>query len=226
MELRKKHNELIVRWKQLRPEYKYFANDGILSYNNYEKQCPKILFLLKEPNADFINIAPIDENSKGYGPKGNSNLFWRYMRGYEYIITSSWNKVSYSEIETQKVKECPNINTAYVNIKKQCDNKSKSKDRDIENFAKKDKDLLIEQLDIINPDIIYCAGTFNSYKILDSEVKEIVPNVYESLGRIIFDFYHLAHRRGYKTFHELYSIANKIDLKGFRDISKRHSTHN
>lgn len=224
MELVKKNSDLIAKWKKERPEYDHFAVDGILNYSTFEKQIPKIMFLLKEPNDNFVKIAPIEENSKGYGPKGNSNLFWRFMRGYEHVITIAWNNHKYSENEIRSKSQTPNINTAYVNVKKQCDNNRSSKNKEIESFAEKDKELLIEQIELINPNIIYCAGTFSSYKILDREVKIIAPRVYESEKRIVIDFYHLAHRKGYKTFKELHNLVSKVDYEKYRN--KKKTNHN
>ncbi len=212
MDTEKKHETLISEWKKSRPEYDYFATDGILSYSDYNNQEPKIMFLLKEPNADFIDISPIKPNSKGYGPKGNSNTFWRIMRGTEYTLTKAWNNENFNQNDVKKVIEKPNINTAYVNIKKQCENKSKSDNKEIISYARKDKIFLRQQIEYINPDIIYCGGTFSSYKILDEHCEKVNEQVYSSNGRFIIDFYHLAHRKGYKTFIELYNHISKIDF--------------
>lgn len=206
------HNQLLQEWKKQRPHYSLFINDGILSMKDFEIQNPKILFLLKESNADFINISPINENSKGYGPQGNSNTFWRYMRGYEYVLQCFWRNINFNWEEAIRVKELPNINTAYVNIKKQCENKSKSNNNEIIKYAKEDKDFLVKQINIIDPDIIYCAGTFNSYRYLTSDIIEIKKGVYKTGNRIIVDFYHLAHRKGYSTFSELFELLKGVTL--------------
>lgn len=205
-----KHKELLEKWKESRPNYNYFTNDGILKYENFANQNPKILFLLKESNSDFINISPINENSLGHGPKGNSNTFWRYMRGYEHVINCAWNKKDLNLNETLKIKESPNINTAYVNIKKQCDNKSNSSDQEIIKFAKTDKEFLLKQIEIISPDIIFCGGTLEPYIILESNLIKVNTKVYRSNHYFVIDFYHLAHRKGYKTFQELFDVLKDV----------------
>jgi hypothetical protein len=212
MDLDKKLRALKDRWKNARPEYSKFVSDGILSYSHYKNQNPKILFLLKESNADFIYIAPLKLTSKGYGPKGNSSLFWRYLRGYEYIINSIYNKLDYNHEIVLEKKELPNINTSYVNIKKQCDNKPTSNNKEIAKFALNDKNFLIEQIDLINPDVIYCAGTFGSYKILDDTLAPISEKIYKSNNRIVIDFLHPAHRKGYKTFKDLYDLLSSSKI--------------
>ncbi|MGZ0016906.1 hypothetical protein [Yeosuana sp. AK3] len=207
MDIPQKLTVLNSKWKAERPQYKNFVSDGILNYSEYRKQNPKILFLLKESNSGFINIAPFPE---GYGPRGSSNMFWRYMRGYEHIIISALKEQPFNENKVLELKEKKNINTAYVNVKKQCDNNPTSNSMEIELFAQNDKELLTEQIELINPDVIYCAGTFSSYKILYNEVNKLSMGIYQTKERIVIDYYHLAHRKGYKTFKELYNIINAI----------------
>ena len=154
------HDELLSEWKSAR-EYKSFTNDGILIEDKWKQSSPKILFLLKESNAGFDNIA-----GRGWGPNGNSNTFWRRINICSYIITEIWNdrKPSFHEVATVKEREVNSI--AYVNVKKNGENKSTSNNNEILQYARNDKDYLARQISIINPDVIYCGGTINSYKHL------------------------------------------------------------
>ncbi|UAM99097.1 hypothetical protein K8354_04535 [Polaribacter litorisediminis] len=208
MDISNKLQDLNSKWRASRPSYKNFANDGILNYSEYKKQNPKILYLLKESHSGFVNIAPHPE---GYGPIGDSNVFWRYMRGYEYIITKVLNNQEYDEKKLMILKENKNVNTAYVNIKKQCDYNKTSNPKEIEIYTNNDKEFLIEQIELINPDVIYCAGTFSFYQILYNDVNKLSNKVYKSNNRIIIDYYHLSHRSGYKTFKELYDLISEIN---------------
>lgn len=209
----KRLDELKQKWQQERPEYDYFVSDGILNHHRYNTQSPKIMFLLKEANDDFVNIAPLSSNEIGYGPKGNSGTFWRYMRGYEAIIQLVWNNEKFNRANIEKIKEQPNNNTAYVNIKKQCENKYPSNPKDLLKYTKQDHHFLNEQINLINPDVIYCAGTFEFYKILDSDCYKLSSKIYMSKERIVIDYLHLAHRYGYKTYEELYKILDIPELK-------------
>lgn len=203
---REKQEELNKKWKIARPEYSNFVSDGILNYEKYSNSNPKIMFLLKESNDNFCNIAPLKENENGYGPKGNSNTFWRFMRGYEFIIQQIWDgEIDYNPA-VLKAKEKPNINTAYVNVKKQCQNKPTSAVNNLIEYASNDKDFLKEQIEIIYPDVIFCAGTINLFKIIFEECEPVSEKIYLSENRIIIDYLHLAHRKGYKTFEELRRI--------------------
>ena len=202
-------NKLKQKWQKERPEYDNFVSDGILDYQKFSTQSPKILFLLKEANDNFKNIVPLPPNKKkGYGPNGNSHTFWRNMRAYEAIIQSVWQNEKFDKKELLKIKEQPNINTAYVNFKKQCENKSTSNEKDLLKYVKQDKDFLNEQIELINPNVIYCAGTFLLYKKLDIPYEKLSSKIYISNNRIIIDYLHFSHRKGYDTFEELYDLLN------------------
>lgn len=209
MEIENKLLDLKNKWKKERPQYTNFVNDGILSYSEYDKQNPKILFLLKESHSGFVNIAPLPlTESNGWGPNGSSKTFWRYMRAYEHTIQCAFNNIPFNQKLVYEIRNKKNINTAYVNIKKQCGNNKKSDDKEIEMYAHQDRTFLIKQIDIINPDVIYCGGTISSYQILYEKLNLLTPRVYKSNDRLIINYHHLAHRRGYKTFKELYDLVN------------------
>lgn len=212
MDIKEELDLLNIIWKNARPEYDYFVFDGILNYDIFQSQSPKILFLLKESNADFNPIAPLPNGFIGYGPRGNSNTFWRYMKGYEFIISSVVNKNNFDLNELHVIKEQPNNSIAYVNIKKQCENNRISNNNDLRSYVTKDREFLNRQIDLINPDVIYCAGTFSFLKLLDNNLIEVSDNVYKSNKRIIIDYKHLAHRDGYGTFMDLHNklIAAKL----------------
>ena len=209
--IEKRQFKLNKKWQENRPNYTSFVFDGILSIDDYLKQSPKILFLLKESNDNFVKIAPLSDPN-GYGPKGKSGTFWRYMRGYEYIISSILTNQVVEKKQVMKIKERPNKNTAYVNIKKHDENKSNSNYKDILKYAVDDKDYIIEQIELINPDVIYCAGTFDFYKKIDKNYRKVSERIYKSNDRIIIDYLHLAHRKGYKTFVELENLLKSANL--------------
>lgn len=206
-------DKLNIDWKRSRPHYAMFVFDGILNPELYNDSSPKILFLLKESNAYFNPIAPLPKDLLGYGPKGNSNTFWRYMKGYEHIIRTTYNNEIFNESDLSYIKEQVNNSIAYVNIKKDCQNKSTSNYNNIMNYAVNDKEYLMKQIDLINPDVIYCGGTIDFYNEIYSDSIMISDKVHESKNRIVIDFLHLAHRRGYKTFKELYELLIKANIQ-------------
>ncbi len=146
------HKQLKTDWKKARPEY-CFCNDGILNLQKYNSAPCKLAFLLKESNDDFVDIAPCYQ---GYDPaKGNSTLFWRAINIIKhrcYCIAKNDN-TAFEQIKNAIVDDI-----AYINIKKNCENKPKSSDNEIYAYGEKDRDFLIQQLEIINPKIVVCCG--------------------------------------------------------------------
>lgn len=214
MERIKKLKSLEIQWKNERSHYKDFVIDGILDPVEYLKSEPKILFLLKESNSDFFKIAPLSsEHKKGYGPSGSSPLFWRYMRAYESIIRDIWANELFDENKIRIDKEKPNNSTAYLNLKKTCENKSVSNNNDLLKYALHDKEYLKQQINLINPEVIYCGGTFKFYRHLDTNCKYISEHLYESNNRIVIEYLHPAHHEGYKTFKILYDLLNTSEVR-------------
>lgn len=203
--------ELKNIWKDLRPEYESFCDDGILSESDWDKKRTKVMFLLKETFKDFKTI-------KGkYGPDGNSKTFWRKMQMWTFIADKIYYGEDVKHLEAIKVKEKPNYEVAYVNIKKDVIKskgayKTNSDDEDIKKYAKSDSNLLKTQIDLINPNIIICCGT---YKFL----KHILPlnqtNPFKYNNIWIIDHSHLSNRKGYEIDNsELIFKLKKIKSDG------------
>jgi len=142
-----------------------FVYDGILDFDIFEQQHPKILFLLKETFGGFTNIS-----GKMYINEGSSNDFWPNVARWKIALKEIYKKpdekpdfYSYGEL----IKRYGYIDDiALVNIKKIDLNLRGSNNKDIDKFAKEDKDFLKKQIEIINPHIIFCGGTFDSYEIM------------------------------------------------------------
>jgi hypothetical protein len=99
---------------------------------------------------------------------------------------------------------------AYVNVKKQCDNLTKSNDRDILNYGYRDADLLREQIEMINPDVIFCSSTtFKVYNHLyPADINSVNHICHKHHNRLVLNFYHPSYfqiRGGRET---LFNILN------------------
>lgn len=204
--------KLLKKWKSERLEYKRFVKDGILDENAYLASSPKIMFLLKEGNDDFENIAPLKDGSKGYGPNGNSNTFWRLISGWSYIAHKAWNEEEVLKKDVMVAKEKPVKAIAYINVKKHIENKPKSDDFEILKYAKEDREFLKEQIELTNPDIIFCGGTKESFDLLYNS-QRIDTWIHSSDKRLIIDYHHPSCRHGYKTFDTLISNFSSKTVK-------------
>jgi len=209
-------NKLRDEWKNARPQYDPFCDDGILSDEEIEKyweKSSKIIFLLKETHNEFCNI----RQGFGLGPTGSGPTFWRKMRIWTYIIDEVLNGNSPNYEEAMKIKETPNNSIAYMNLKKyaEVDKGKSSNDADILNYLKNDKDFLLKQIKLISPKIILCCGTFRyinnpNYKLFDNIIK-IYDKLYKANNIYLIDFPHLSGRESYKKgYDELLKIASDL----------------
>lgn len=197
---------LFDNWKKNRPNYKNFCEDGILVQEKWETSNSKILFLLKETYSHFIDI------SGPMGPSGTSNTFWRKMKIWTYIIDELFANRDPNFNEIFIVKEQPNETVAYVNLKKNAEkfegtNDAYSDDTDIMKYVESDKEYLIEQIKLIDPNVVFCCSTFEFAKKLYPKFQLIADNVIYANGMLFIDYFHPSNRKSYeKEFAELNHI--------------------
>ncbi|WP_143525186.1 hypothetical protein [Labilibacter marinus] len=177
---------------------------------------------MKESADDFTQIAEKDIDITS----GNGSHFWWNICYWKYVINSIYNGKRcefMDKNELPEVKFNQNIldDIAYVNIKKKCDNKTKSNDGEIFSFAIEDKELLIEQIELINPNIVLCNHiTFRSYcHLYGDEIEKLNEVCYKHNDRLILNFRHPSYfqiKGGRKThFSDLKSALldkNALDL--------------
>ena len=158
---------LIAEWRRLRPEYAPFVIDGILDETIWETAAPKILFLLKESYGGWYQIkGPINVID------GGNKEFWPNICRWKHLIKSLHQGVlpqfpELSELEEWRDGSFLLRDIAYVNIKKKLGG-STSNARDIMDFALRDQDFLRRQIDLIDPAIVLCGGTFWPYHAIYS----------------------------------------------------------
>lgn len=198
---------LISDWKKLRPTYANFCADGILVQSEWDKANPKIMYILKESYGDILDI------SGPMGPYGSCTSFWRKIKIWSYIITEILNNRTPSIDFIWDNKEIPNDNIAYVNIKKDTNRGEGdwvSEYEDIMKYAVNDKDLLIRQIEMINPKVIMCCATFDFLKIMYPEIFEISHNLFKLKDRYIISHSHPSYfKKSYEQeFKELTEALN------------------
>jgi len=190
--IQKRLEELNKKWKTKR-DYKSFTNDGVLNYQTWEFQNPKVLFLLKESADGFIEIVGKEHDIR----KGNGPHFWWNICYWKYLITNIYLKKNIDFISKLELPEvvCNNYlldSIAYVNIKKNNEGLTKSNRGDILKYAKQDQDLLKEQIDIICPNVIFCSSdTFEAYRhIYGPNLLKLNDTCFRHNDRLIIKFYH------------------------------------
>jgi hypothetical protein len=193
-------DELRDLWIAARPEYKGFSDDGILIEEQWKTESPKIAFILKEPNDDFNNIRGHQFDPK----KGNSRCFWRNINIWSFVVKKCFNDEAVDYREAIAQKERPVGHIAYVNLKKKQENRSTSSWDDIESYVERDWCFLERQLALVNPDVLFCCGTF---KFISNRLKPVPVKIGETVhgsgNRIVIDFFHPSCRKGYEQTFEL-----------------------
>jgi len=192
------------------------SKDGILNEKKYWEKVPRIVFLLKDPYGDFVEIAPLSrENKDGYGPDGSSHWFWRNLRSWQYVIEKKVEQVLESkdnkivstglkQKEVEKIMETPLTGVGFVNIKKLI-GESSIEWPILYYFAKKDSSLLKKELKLLKPNIIFCCGyqesphysNYECLKIIDPTFRkatQLSNSVYERNGILVIDWWHPSSR--------------------------------
>jgi hypothetical protein len=193
MNIAKEEQHTLYKEWQSKRKYENFVYDGIINYEKWENAKPKILFLLKETTNDFKKISEQSIDIR----KGSGNHFWWNICYWKYLITQLYYDRPTDFIEQHQLPEVKENNyildsIAYVNVKKNCDNNNQSDDAEIFSYAKSDKDLLIRQLDLINPNIIICSNiTFEAYKHLyNDNLTSINDFCFKHNSKLIIKFRH------------------------------------
>lgn len=207
-----KLDALFIIWEKrhLETGHKRFIRDGIVNEEWWmqEQRVPKVCYFLKEART---------EQEQGY------NLVKDL---YEYEPWKLWKKVAiwtqaiqlaftgersydYGKIEMKSHEAIRQI--AVVNVKKS-DGLAGSSEEDLWNYVKMDKDLLKQELEIINADVIVCGYTFGMLcKVLEDEIEMegTVDTMYAFWrDKLIIDYYHPAcHFPNRVNYYALMSIC-------------------
>ena len=144
-------SDLFIRWRNARPEYDQFNEDGIVNkecWKNIETS-KKLLFILKETNGLEGSLSDFLKNG------GNSS----YYRTWNNI--ARWTEIIMSGIYLDKV-SCQQLHDslqkiAAINIKKQSGS-ARSNRKVIFEAADKDREFLQEDIREINQEIIIPCG--------------------------------------------------------------------
>jgi hypothetical protein len=192
-----------IKEKENRQDYPIY--DGIVDIDRYLSVSPKILWILKEPYDDF------DKDGKPCGgswsitedvfacaeKSGNKPPFATIA----YVTYSVFNNfVKYSEMDY--VTEDPRIwealkNIAYINVNK-FPGKKRSDSEIIASYYQKNRELLKNQIDAINPDIVIAGNIlylfYEDFDLTKLDLKSGGPGKSAEFcqkdGRLFINAYH------------------------------------
>jgi hypothetical protein len=141
------------------PKEKEFIRDGPSHWDKYqEKSKPRIVFLAKESHSSFHPSTP----SKVNNPFSRNVARWANL-----IMAAEDTNSNIKNLYSDELQEAWD-SIAIVEIKKIDDDKTDSPDSDIKKFAWIGRDFLKQQLELLDPHIIVCCATLESYDIINN----------------------------------------------------------
>jgi len=209
------NEKLFIEWKNDEfHDENSFVTDGIMDFEIWKTQSPKILLFAKEAYTNGTGKMDLAEEISGSAPYRN---WWNAARWIYAIYELYKNRIQVPPYYELK----PNwdegnellMSIAVVNVKKS-KGVSLSNYWDLDEYLVHDKLRLKRQIDLINPDIILCGKMFNYYKALYSNEKfekiEETTKCYMHNDRLVIDFWHFANRGGKQdTYMELCDILHR-----------------
>lgn len=206
-----KIKNLMKKWKikhktQSKSDNFVFIDDGIIDSKKWFSTDPKfkgkkILFLLKEAYKGDISWS-LTESLRNKVDNPKKERVWQRVVQWTYAIVNTDSqsicKFDLNDIDKNFYDYLDNI--ALVNVKKS-NGKPKSDMKEIIDCSIKDKELLAEEIRLIDPDIIVCCYTFealqnvfnlkeNSCNYRDDKNWFYITNEISNKNLIILDFYH------------------------------------
>ena len=175
-------NNLFSKWKKER-EFTHFYQDGLMYRGNYcynednvpcwrepgnessmwDKSAARVMFLLKDVNSrgdteetddDLRGRVFLDTRYRGY-----KNLtYWLYGL-LKTMETGQAPEYTFSDKEASELFDKTPV--AYVNCKKQAGSSSVAYSTLLE-YMNRDKEFLIKEIELLNPDIIMCCAYTDS----------------------------------------------------------------
>ncbi len=177
-----------IKWRKTFCEDKNFVFDGIVREDKYTESPVKILFVLKEmpwdEKSDTYSLTKLMEEAvsgdQAYGNFCGKLALWSY--GLLNCLPS-WENVSKKwEVEKDQKEILDSLLRIAVMNTKKYPGEPRSEDEDLKHVLERDKDLLLQEIRIIEPEVVVCCGVWHLWKeILEVEDSETVtsPNGFQ-----------------------------------------------
>jgi len=185
---------------------KGICSDGVFDDKEWKEAGKKVLFIMKEVNNwEGGDLKTLFEN----GPKYQ---MWHTISRWAGGILNNFPK--FEDIDKWSAKKANIKKIASINLKKTSGGASSNMSI-INAYAHTDKELLLEQIDEIKPEIIVACGTFDSVIwLLDLKVNPDKPYecpVFEETRNIrVIPWIHPGRVDNRKTYNELKELFSKL----------------
>ena len=198
--------------------------DGPSHWDKYENSIPRIVFLAKEAHSSFHPSTPriVDDR------------FTKNIATWASLIIATLNINSNKKDALSKDLQDTYDRIAIVEIKKIDEGRTSSSDSNIKKFAWIGREFLKQQLEILEPNIIVCLGTLDSFDIINNyseEEKKLYEkkiysnkncNCWISNNVMVIDFFHASNRKNKEEVLNFMSelIADKLVQSEYFRIMK------
>lgn len=139
--------ELFKKWQQ-KYSFSAFIKDGIVDNEKYEK--PHVLFVLRDMNCSVSNDLRENLRVSGSGAKTWCNI-GRWVKA----LLDENADYPYDMSPRKRIEQISRV--AVMNIKKE-GGTSRANGRTLVSYAEDQKEMILEQIKICDPDIIICCG--------------------------------------------------------------------
>lgn len=182
----------------------YLIKDGIDPdrAEQYFSQKTKVLFVLKESNEEGVSYegrkieskSIFDENGWFTTYRRDRAMITKMIKMYRFICAFKEGKKDAS-VKEQMVDEIDRYSFAFININKHGNGKRYCEEKKIKDCIDKDADLLIRQIDILDPDVIVLGAKAHAEKfktdvfdkLNNKAVKLIVTPHFKRMGYAVFE---------------------------------------
>lgn len=206
------HEDLLDGWSRRRHHQGQrfgFIKDGIIDNDRWRSADPKVLFLLKEARHGGAGTWDLRKHLRESAPKTatwRNAAYWCYA--IDHIKRGRLPGLPFpSERKAEYLKAVEALRcSAIINIKKS-NGQSSSSHGDIEWYARKDKQFIQRQIELIAPDVVICGYTWR-YVEDWWPVRPLFDGVYRTGHRVFVNFWHPSYRISEEL--KYYALAGQL----------------
>ncbi len=208
-------DQLFEEWLNDMPDYQGFKKDGINNETLFEKAKRRILFITKEPN----DPKQKEGDYRNWWKKGLKYTFSHRIAEWSYGILNDFPPIEQIQKDKEGYKNVI-FQIAFMNVKKSGGG-GNSKYEIIEEHLIKNKQNLIKQIEIINPEIIILGLTWKRIRnMLFDTVQWKSSGYHIPIGKFnnakVIDFYHPSARNAAAASYSL--LENVVTSKSFQEL--------
>jgi len=209
------HDRLMAEWEQ-QPHHRgnAFIRDGIIDSERWIAAKRKVLFVLREAYDKKNRPEGFDLCGKIRDQwKGPRKKIWWTVAAWAYAAhQGSAQRIPLLSRKSEPDQASALLASAVANVKKS-GGKSTSDPVEIGQCAKTDGQFLSRQVEIINPDIVICGGTWPDIKYLwQQDAEQVYDHVFRVKNRFFVRFWHPANR--YPSRLNYYALACLLQNSG------------